>query len=180
MVLRWKSDEPMAEIAYVGLGSNQGDRCAYLESGVRQIESGPGVRIVAASSVYETPPVGYLPQPHFLNAAIAIETGLAPAQLLRILRTVEDGHGRQRQIRWGPRTLDLDLLIHGDEVVETEELTVPHPHLTVRCFVLVPLCEIAPNLRHPVSGKALQEYENELFCSREVVAAGRLPQPAAG
>ena len=167
----------MPEIAYVGLGSNQGDRCAYLESGVRQLESDPGVRIVATSSVYETPPVGYLPQPHFLNAVAAIETELAPAQLLRILRIVEDGHGRQRQIRWGPRTLDLDLLIHGNEIIETEELTVPHPHLTARCFVLVPLCEIAPHLRHPVSGRALQEYESELSCSREVVAAGRLQQP---
>jgi 2-amino-4-hydroxy-6-hydroxymethyldihydropteridine diphosphokinase len=170
----------MAEIAYVGLGSNQGDRCGYLESGVRQIELDPGVRLVATSTVYETPPIGYVPQPHFLNAVVSIETALAPAQLLRILRRVEDDHGRQRRIRWGPRTLDLDLLIHGEEIVETEELILPHPRLTARCFVLVPLCEIAPDLRHPVSGKALQEYESELVCSREVVAAGRLPQPTAG
>ena len=170
----------MAEVAYVGLGSNQGDRCGYLASGVRQIELDPGVRLVATSTVYETPPIGYTPQPHFLNAVVSIETAVAPAELLRILRRVEDDHGRQRRIRWGPRTLDLDLLIHGAEIVETEELILPHPRLTARCFVLVPLCEIAPDLSHPVSGKALQEYESELVCSREVVAAGRLPQPAAG
>ena len=170
----------MPEIAYVGLGSNQGDRSGYLESGLRQLEADAGIRLLAASSVYETPPIGNLQQPHFLNAAISVETELTPLQLLRILRSIEDEHGRQRQIHWGPRTLDLDLLIHGGEIVETEELVVPHRHLTVRCFVLTPLCEIAPDLSHPVSGRALREYEQELCCSREVTLTGPLLLTATG
>ena len=160
----------MPEGAYIGLGSNLGDRKGYIEAALRQLEAVPGISLIACSSAYETTPVGVLEQPDFLNAAASLETELTPEDLLQVLRAIEDEYGRQRHVHWGPRTLDLDLLIYGKRVIQGPELSVPHPYLLERCFVLRPLCEIAPLLKHPQSGRGLSEYERALRCSQLSVA----------
>jgi 2-amino-4-hydroxy-6-hydroxymethyldihydropteridine diphosphokinase len=144
-------------MAYIALGSNLGDRQGTLSRAIAGLE-GLG-RVVARSSVYETEPVGYRDQPAFLNAVIALETELEPLPLLRGLLAIEKQQGRDRSLGTpkGPRTLDLDLLMLGERVVQDPELTLPHPDLPQRRFVLKPLAEIAPELRHPVSGKTVVE-----------------------
>lgn len=137
-------------IAYIGLGSNLGDRRATLRAAVRRLsEHG---RIVAVSSLYETEPVGFRDQPWFLNAVIALETDLDPRELLRTLLAIERSFGRERTFRNAPRTLDLDLLLYDGVVENSVGLTVPHPRLHERAFVLVPLAEIAPDEVHPLLG----------------------------
>ena len=141
--------------SYIGLGSNLGDRLGYLRGAVRGL-AGVG-KIVAASSLYETTPVGYLDQPWFLNAVVALETGASPEELHRHLLGLEEAAGRERPFPNAPRTLDLDLLFYDDLVLNRPELTIPHPRLHERAFVLVPLFEIAPNLRHPTLHKPVRE-----------------------
>ena len=148
----------MPERAYIAIGSNLGDRHAYLEAGLREVAELPSTRLVAVSRAYETPPLGPVEQPDFLNAVFAIETSLAPVPLLAALLAAEKKHQRQRRIHWGPRTLDLDLLLYGERVVKSADLTLPHPHIHERSFVLVPLCEIAPHLSHPITGQPFAEY----------------------
>lgn len=152
----------MGDLACVGLGGNLGDRLARLRAALADIEALDGVSVAAVSSAYESDPVGYLDQPPFLNAAATLHCSLSPAELLVGLFAVEQRHGRQRTIRWGPRTLDLDLLLWGHRVVDAPELQLPHPRLLERDFVLVPLLEIAPDLRHPVTGRKLAEHAAEL------------------
>ena len=136
--------------AYVGLGGNIGDRRAHLEQALDLLTREPGIEIVAVSSIRETDPVGYVEQPRFLNAVAALETELAPRELLERLLAVERVLGRERAgPRFGPRTIDLDLLLYGGEVVEEPGLTVPHPRLAERRFVLEPLVELAPDLVLP-------------------------------
>jgi 2-amino-4-hydroxy-6-hydroxymethyldihydropteridine diphosphokinase len=136
-------------IAYIALGSNLGDREAILAAATDRLNCLG--RVVALSSVYETEPVGYRDQPAFLNAALALETELEPLPLLHALLSIERelGRDRSRGLPKGPRTLDLDLLLLGDAIVAGEELTLPHPALAKRRFVLTPLAQIAPHLRHP-------------------------------
>jgi 2-amino-4-hydroxy-6-hydroxymethyldihydropteridine diphosphokinase len=136
-------------IAYIALGSNLGDRETILAAATDRL--GRVGRVVALSSVYETEPVGYRDQPAFLNAALALETELEPLPLLHALLSIERelGRDRSRGLPKGPRTLDLDLLLLGDAIVAGEELTLPHPALAKRRFVLTPLAQIAPHLRHP-------------------------------
>ena len=136
-------------IAYIALGSNLGDREEILAVATDRL--GRLGRGVARSSLYETDPVGYHDQPAFLNAVLALETKLEPLPLLHALLSIEREHGRDRSrgVPKGPRTLDLDLLLLGDAVVAEDELTLPHPALAQRRFVLAPLAEIAPQLRHP-------------------------------
>ncbi len=141
--------------AYIGLGSNLGDRMAMLRKAIQRLETLG--RITAASSLYETEPVGYLEQPRFLNAVVMLETDLAPIDLLQTLLGIERDLGRLRSFPNAPRTLDLDLLLVDDVVLDTPELTLPHPRLHERAFVLVPLAEIAPELVVPGSGKTLRE-----------------------
>jgi 2-amino-4-hydroxy-6-hydroxymethyldihydropteridine diphosphokinase len=150
--------------AYVGLGANLGDREATLERAVELLEQRPGVEVVAVSSFRETDPVGYLDQPRFLNGAVAIETSLAPADLLDELLAVEQELGRVREgPRYGPRTVDLDLLLVDGLVLDEPGLTVPHPRLHERAFALEPLAELDPALvvpgRGPVS-QLLQQLES--------------------
>jgi 2-amino-4-hydroxy-6-hydroxymethyldihydropteridine diphosphokinase len=150
--------------AYVGLGANLGDREATLERAVELLEQRPGVEVVAVSSFRETDPVGYLDQPRFLNGAVAIETSLAPADLLDELLAVEQELGRVREgPRYGPRTVDLDLLLVDGLVIDAPGLTVPHPRLHERAFALEPLAELDPALvvpgRGPVS-RLLQQLES--------------------
>jgi len=143
--------------AYLGLGSNLGDRESNLKSAVEMLRVSGGILAVRASSFYETEPVGYVDQPGFLNAAAEVETTLSPEELLRLCHDIEDRLGRVRTIRWGPRTIDLDILLYGDRVIDTEDLTVPHPLMHEREFVLRPLSEIAPGLPHPRLGKTVGE-----------------------
>ena len=139
--------------AYVGLGSNLGDRETTLRAALERLRQAGGIEVVAASSLVETEPVGGPPgQAKFLNAAAHLRVEWAPEELLDRLLAIEAALGRVRRERWGARTLDLDLLLYDDLVVETRRLVVPHPRMHERRFVLEPLAEIAPGLRHPVSG----------------------------
>ena len=158
----------MAEIAYIGIGSNQGDRINYLRRGLAAVTAGPDVSLLLASSIFENPPIGAVPQPDFLNAVFSIETSLEPVDLLRHMRLIEDRFGRQRTIHWGPRTLDLDLLLYGELQIGTEELSLPHPLMLERCFVLIPLCEIVSDLRHPVTGELLSTQAEALNCGGDL------------
>jgi 2-amino-4-hydroxy-6-hydroxymethyldihydropteridine diphosphokinase len=143
-------------IVYLSLGSNVGDRIANLRVAIAALPDA-GVCITRVSQFYETEPVDYLQQAWFLNCVVEAETALLPAELLRQLRAIEARMGSKKAFAKGPRLLDLDILLYGDQVVDQPELQVPHPRLAQRRFVLVPLAEIAPELAHPVSGKtALQ------------------------
>lgn len=142
----------MPERAYIAIGSNLESRRDYLIAGLSEVAAFPTTRIMAISSIYETPPIGPVEQPDFLNAVFAIDTSLTPEALLTAMLQAETKHLRQRQIHWGPRTLDLDLLLYGECILENPMLTLPHPHMTDRNFVLAPLCEIAPDLHHPTTG----------------------------
>ena len=146
--------------AYIGLGANLGDREGTLREAVNRLAK-VGT-ITALSSLYETEPVGYRDQPPFLNAVVALQTGLTPQELMRELLAIEQAMGRQRAFRNAPRTLDLDVLLFGDAVIETPELTVPHPRMHERAFVLVPLAEIAPKVVHPVLRQRVSELLNDL------------------
>jgi 2-amino-4-hydroxy-6-hydroxymethyldihydropteridine diphosphokinase len=142
--------------AYLSLGSNLGDREAYLREAVARIDALPETRVTATSTILETPPWGKTDQPTFLNMALAIETALSPEDLLAALQCIEDVLGRKRVEHWGPRTVDIDLLLYDDEVRNTHRLHLPHPFLTRRRFVLEPLAQIAPDL--VVLGKSVQEW----------------------
>jgi 2-amino-4-hydroxy-6-hydroxymethyldihydropteridine diphosphokinase len=144
--------------AYVGLGANLGEREKTLRRAVELLAAEPGIEVVAVSSFRETDPVGYLDQPAFLNGACAVETEVGPRELLERLLAVERDLGRERGTgpRWGPRTIDLDLLLYGDVTVDEPGLTVPHPRLTERSFALEPLLELDPSLHLP-DGRALRD-----------------------
>ena len=143
--------------AYVGLGANVGNRRENLDRAVELLAAEPGVRVLALSSVRETAPVGYVDQPRFLNAACALDTGLGPRELLERLLAIERALGRERtEPRFGPRTIDLDLLLYGNETLDEPGLTVPHPRLAERLFVLEPLLELAPDLVLP-DGRAIRD-----------------------
>jgi len=142
--------------ALVGLGSNVGDRKARLDRAVAELSGTPGLAVLAVSSYRETAPIGGPGgQGPFLNAAARIESGIDPFALLHVLRTIEESAGRVRTVRWGERTLDLDLLIFGREVIREPGLTVPHPRMAVRRFVLAPLVEIAPTVVDPATGRSV-------------------------
>jgi 2-amino-4-hydroxy-6-hydroxymethyldihydropteridine diphosphokinase len=143
--------------AYVGLGANLGDRAVTLERAIDLLDARTGIDVVAVSAFRETDPVGYLDQPQFLNAAVALETSLAPPQLLATLLDVERKLGRVREgPRYGPRTVDLDLLLMDDLVLDEPDLELPHPRLHERVFALEPLAELDPELVVPGRGPVRQ------------------------
>ncbi len=141
--------------AYIGLGGNVGDAVRTLVSALAALDALPGTRLVAVSSAWRTAPVGGIEQADFVNAVAAIETALPAMALLEAMFAIERAHGRDRarERRWGPRTLDLDLLAHGAETIDVDGLQVPHPRMAERAFVLMPLAEIAPRLVLPGHGE---------------------------
>ncbi|TFH14128.1 MAG: 2-amino-4-hydroxy-6-hydroxymethyldihydropteridine diphosphokinase [Acidimicrobiales bacterium] len=142
----------------IALGSNLGDRLENLRAGVAGIEEADGIDVVAVSPLYETAPVGGPDdQGPYLNAALTADTTLDAATLLALLHRIEAGRERQRTVHWGPRTLDLDLLVHGDVVSDTAMLEVPHPRMHERRFVMVPVCDIAPDVVHPRLGRTMRD-----------------------
>jgi len=140
---------------YIGLGANLGEREAQIRLALDDLARLPMSRLVRASSLYDSEPVGEPDQPNFLNAVAELETELTARQLLWNLLLIERRLGRTRTRRWGPRTIDLDLLLYGPLVIDEPDLQVPHPELTRRSFVLVPLVELDPLLVHPVTGETL-------------------------
>ena len=137
----------MENIAFISLGSNMGNRYTNLTNAIKTLKTHPSVEVVNYSSIYETDPVGYEDQDLFLNMAIKVQTTLEPMELLELCLQIEQHFGRKREIKWGPRTLDLDILLFNQENIETEKLIVPHPRMLERAFVMIPLLEIDHDLR---------------------------------
>ncbi|MGB4595305.1 MAG: 2-amino-4-hydroxy-6-hydroxymethyldihydropteridine diphosphokinase [Anaerolineaceae bacterium] len=150
----------MSERVFIGLGTNLGERSDNLARARALLAE--RVVVKAVSSVYETKPWGYLDQPDFLNQVIEVETDLTPTKLLNLLKRVEKKMGRERNFRNGPRLIDLDILLFGDRVLHTARLNIPHPQITERAFVLVPLAEIAPEMVHPVLYRSVTDLLTEL------------------
>ena len=140
-----RDEQPFA--ASLGLGGNVGDVAAAFVAALSRLAAAPGLELIALSSVYRTPPWGKRDQPEFLNMAALVETTLPARALLRLCLEVERALGRRRLERWGPRTIDIDVLTYGEATIDSPELTTPHPRLAERAFALAPLAEIAPNLR---------------------------------
>jgi 2-amino-4-hydroxy-6-hydroxymethyldihydropteridine diphosphokinase len=142
--------------AFIALGSNLGDRLGHLRDAVEMLDETGSITVVAASRVYETPPIGP-PQDDYLNAVISIRTTLNADKLLRVCQGTENLGGRQRTVHWGPRTIDLDILDFGGHVMESDDLVLPHPGIAGRPFVLVPLRDVDPDWSHPVTGQTVGE-----------------------
>ena len=142
--------------AYVALGSNLGDRHAHLDAACAALDALPSTRLLARSARYETAPLGPAGQQDYLNATVALTTTLAPHALLDACLAIEQTRGRIRRERWGSRTLDLDILLHGDLALHDERLTLPHPAMLNRAFVLAPLCDLAPDLL--LAGRTLAQH----------------------
>lgn len=153
---------------YLGIGSNLGEREAYIEYALKCLLKMPRVKNVQLSSLIETPPYGYLAQPPFLNGVIALQTLYEPYELLDVLHRIENEAGRERKIHWGPRTLDLDILFYDQEILESPQLMVPHPDLANRLFVLQPLAELCPGKLHPVLHKTVLQMKKELEAAADV------------
>ena len=158
--------------AYLGLGSNMGDRFGHLEKAAARLDSEPGVTVTTCSSIYETEPWGYTDQPKFLNCALEIETSETPEALLFLAKDIEQDMGRETGIRFGPRPIDIDILLYGDRVVslDTPDLQIPHPRMTERAFVLIPLAELAGDSRHPTANARIGDLA-ELVEGKEGVRA---------
>lgn len=146
-------DAKLPIVTYLALGTNLGHRTSNLRRAIEALP--PAVTVLAESPVYETPPWGFADQPHFLNMVIEGETRLAPLELLKFLKQLEGSLGRVPSVRFGPRLIDVDLLFYDDLILDTPELTLPHPRLQERAFVLVPLADLAPALVHPLLGKPI-------------------------
>ncbi|MEG4318367.1 MULTISPECIES: 2-amino-4-hydroxy-6-hydroxymethyldihydropteridine diphosphokinase [unclassified Microcoleus] len=148
----------------IALGSNLGDSLATLQSAIATLNNTPKISVEAHSSWYKTAPVGP-PQPDYINACAILEVALEPQQLLATLLEIEIKFNRIRREKWGPRTLDLDLLLYDDLILDTPTLTLPHPRMSERAFVLVPLAEIAPDWVHPVTKSAIDQLVQKVNCA---------------
>ncbi len=154
--------------AYLGVGSNLGDREGQIHAAVEYLRQDELTRVVQVSKLIETEPVGYTEQDDFLNGAIEISTLRSPEELLELTQGIEGKLKRERKIHWGPRTIDLDILLYGREVVQRENLCIPHIEMERRMFVLEPLCQIAPYAVHPLSGRRVQELRQALLDGKNV------------
>ena len=150
----------MPHIAFIGLGSNLEDPRSQLQHAFTELDGLPETRLVARSSLYRSAPLGYPDQPEFVNAVAEIATALTPQTLLQALLQIEHRHGRERTFRNAPRTLDLDMLLYDDTQLHEHGLTIPHPQMHLRAFVLQPLLEIAPDAGIPGMGRARQALQN--------------------
>ena len=160
-------------VAYVGIGSNLGDPVERVRRALDGLARLPRTTLRQFSSFYRNPPMGPAEQPHFVNAVAELETALDAVRLLGFLQEIETAHGRLRQRHWGPRTLDLDLLLYGDEQRDDPELTLPHPGIATRAFVLVPLAEIAATVDVPALGTAREL--RDALPPREIAVLERIP-----
>ncbi|MFJ7851094.1 2-amino-4-hydroxy-6-hydroxymethyldihydropteridine diphosphokinase [Peribacillus sp. NPDC097206] len=147
----------MKNISYLSIGSNMGESFDTFQRAFQLLSEDPHIKLVSCSSLYETDPVGYTDQDCFLNAVIKVETDLTPEDLLRACMQVEQELGRKRNVRWGPRTLDLDILLYNHENVETEILSIPHPRMHERAFVIIPLMELEPDIILPKMNTSLSD-----------------------
>jgi 2-amino-4-hydroxy-6-hydroxymethyldihydropteridine diphosphokinase len=169
-------------IAYIAAGSNVGDRSAAITSAIAALDRCESITVRAASSIIETAPMGRPAQGPYLNAVIALATALDPRELLRTCHRIEASHGRNRaaEQRWGPRRLDLDILLYGDAMIDEPGLIVPHPRMQERAFVLEPLAEIAPMVVHPVLGRSIVDLRDALRARGVGIGDEAVFDPAAG
>ena len=151
--------------AYLGLGANLGDRVASIYRALALLAS-PQCTLIQTSGFYESEPWGVVDQPRYINAACKVETGLGPHELLNRTKAVETTLGRVQGVRFGPRPIDLDILIYGALRIDTPRLEIPHPMMLQRAFVLMPLSEIAPGLRHPTSGRTISQHLSDLLAGQ--------------
>jgi len=178
-------DKKGPQIAYIGLGSNVGDREEYIEQAIFLIGRLKNTEIIKKSSNYETDAEGNTDQPPFINCVLEIETTIPPYKLLEELQNIENALGREREVEWGPRTIDADILLYGDMVISEDKLQIPHPLMHERLFVLQPLKEISPRLMHPVLEKSIltlyedrkselgtDKYDDELPGFKEIKKGG--------
>ena len=160
--------------AYIALGSNLDNPSLQLQRAVDDLDSVAGIKVTGVSRLYVSKPVGPQDQPDYCNAAVAVETRLEPLALLDAMQAIENSHGRVRTMRWGARTLDLDMILYGDQIIESKRLTVPHYQMHVRNFVVLPLFDLNPELKLP-SGKLLAQLKNELGSDGIDVMASQYP-----
>ena len=164
---------------FISIGSNIGDRFQHLKDSIQALHSHDRISVMSVSSIYETAPVGYTDQANFLNVVISVATELDAHELLEACQGIEHELGRVRDIRWGPRTVDLDILLYNNDNIETESLIVPHPRMHERAFVLIPLLEIAPAVVHPMTGSLYSEeaavHDDGVRIWREVNGAELIP-----
>jgi len=151
----------MQQISYLALGSNQGKRQDQLQDALQKLEEESSISILASSSIYETVPIGVTDQPSFLNMVVKIQTSLIPLELLKVTQRIEQAGGRKQKGTWGPRTIDLDILLFNNENIQLESLQIPHPRMFERGFVLIPLKELEPDLRLN-DGRGIDNYINQL------------------
>ncbi|MFA7130099.1 MAG: 2-amino-4-hydroxy-6-hydroxymethyldihydropteridine diphosphokinase [Sphaerochaeta sp.] len=151
-------------VAYIALGSNLGDRKAQLDLAIDLLKQTEGIEVSAVSTYLNTAPVGYIDQPDFLNAVVELQTTLSPYELLGHCNGIEQKMKRKRLVHWGPRTIDLDILLYGNLVLHEEKLTIPHPRMLERKFVMQPLSEIAPAALYPPKNQTISELYQEIFC----------------
>lgn len=147
--------------AFLGLGSNIGERISYIEKALEEIQKIPGTQILALSSIYETEPWGEITQEDFLNSVVEIDTALSAENLLKELKNIEKNLGRTENKKWSEREIDIDLLFYGNEIIEKDFMQVPHSQIEKRKFVLVPMNEIAPGFVHPVLNKTISALLSE-------------------
>lgn len=152
----------MMNKAYIALGSNIPPRFNYLKQAIEAIHELDQVSVINQSAIYETEPVGYKDQNKFLNQVIEVNTRKTALELLELCQSIENRLGRKRSVRWGPRTIDLDILLYEQEIIEMDQLVIPHPRMTERAFVLIPLMELAPNLTLPIINKTVSEQLDSL------------------
>jgi len=167
-------------LAYIGIGSNLGEPVANCNRAIRAMTADPRNRVVEVSPFYRTEPVGKTDQGWFVNAVAALETSRSPRDLLNFLQTIEREMGRERKEKWGPRIIDLDILFYNEQVMRGEDLVVPHPRLHERRFVLTPLNDIAPDLRHPLLRKSISELLAELPEGEKVILLREAEQNPCG
>lgn len=154
--------------AFIGIGTNMGDRKKHIAEAIQLLEKQTDVKIIRTSALYVTEPIGYVGQDWFLNCVVEVMTALPPHELLSHCMAIEEQMGRTRTMQWGPRIIDLDILLYNDAVIDDDELTIPHPNMDKRRFVLVPLVEIAPDIIHPKLNKTVTDLLQHLKDTHKV------------